>query len=94
MLKFRSPCKEDVALIRPVISKSGFYGCEFAPASFYIWGEKYKRKLSEFQDFIFFEVESGYSFPVGGGDLTDALHALLKDSEEKGRPFRMFGVTQ
>ena len=94
MLKFRSPCKEDVALIRPVISKSGFYGCEFAPASFYIWGEKYKRKLSEFQDFIFFEVESGYSFPVGGGDLTDALHALLKDSEEKSRPVQMFGVTR
>lgn len=69
-------------------------GCEYSFANLCLWGHQ---KVAFFQDYILFfshfHGKSVYPYPVGPGDKTEAIHAILRDAEERGIPCRITGIT-
>lgn len=96
MLTFKIPEINDKEWIVPILKESGCIGADCAFGTMFIWQEAYKIKVLKYKDFLLktFGDEPIYSFPVGCGDIKDALNTIIKDSKEKGIPFKMMGVTE
>ena len=74
---------------------SGERGCEYSFANLYMWG----RQRAAFVNgnlvlFSQYNRRSVYPFPVGCGDLTATLEAIIHDAKARGIPCRLCGLTQ
>ena len=70
-------------------------GCEFSFANLYLWG---RQRAAEVEGhlvlFSQFSRRSVYPYPVGSGDKTAVLEALMADARERGIPCRITGLNQ
>lgn len=95
MLNFKYPEIADREWLYPILSSSGRLGSENAFGTLYLWKEIYHSKVCKENGMLFMcsgADQCSYSFPVTE-NLKEALEILLKDSEEKGIPFKMWGLT-
>ena len=69
-------------------------GCEFSFANLFLWG---RQSIAPFGDqlliFSQFDRRSVYPFPVGRGDKRAAVDAVIADSEARGIPCRITGLS-
>lgn len=70
-------------------------GCEYSFTNLYIWG----RQRAAFADgfcFLFsqFSRRSVYPWPVGQGDIRQALDTIIQDASSRGIPCRITGLSQ
>ena len=69
-------------------------GCEFSFVNLYLWG---RQKLAFVHDhallFSQFNRRTVYPFPVGSGDKKAAIDAIIEDSQKRGIPCRITGLT-
>ncbi len=96
MFPFEYPTLEDRAWMKPYLSQSGNMGSESAFGTLYLWKDSFFSKVCRFRDHML--LASGapfhvYNFPVGGSAPYDAIPELIKDAQERGFPFKMWGVT-
>ena len=70
-------------------------GCEFSFANLYLWG---RQRAAVVEDhlvlFSQFSRRSVYPYPVGTGDKTAVLEALMADARQRGIPCRITGLNQ
>ena len=69
-------------------------GCEYSFANIYLWGRQYVAFVDG-QALLFsqFDRRSVYPYPVGIGDKRAAIDAIIEDSEARGIPCRITGLT-
>lgn len=99
MLTFRKPTLEDKKMIDEFMESPLAEGCDYTFANFYLWSSFYKVEFAIHQNTLIFKTEideqnEAFAFPIGKGDLHPAFEAMMEYANEKGFPFRMYGVTE
>lgn len=95
MIDFKKLRPEDKAFYQPWLNLTAHRGCAYSFANLYLWG----RQSVAIQDgymvlFSHFAGRSIYPFPAGNGDLRTVLEAMMADAQERGIPFRLYGLSQ
>lgn len=69
-------------------------GCEFSFVNLYLWGRQ-NIAIRDGHALLFsqFDRRSVYPYPVGTGDKKAAIDAIIEDSEARGIPCRITGLT-
>jgi len=70
-------------------------GCEFSFANLYLWGRQRAAEVAgHLVLFSQFSRRTVYPYPVGTGDKTAVLEAIMEDSRQRGIPCRITGLNQ
>ena len=101
MLSFKKITIEDKAAITAYTYAATYQNCDYAFANMCSWHFLYDSEYAISDGFLFirFYIEDkghkrlAYMFPVGDGDLKDAINTLEKDAEEMGHPLLILGIT-
>ncbi len=98
MLNFTTPTVEDAQWAVPLISCSDALGCDASFANTYLWKEYYNTKICRFKDFLLKSFVTSaapvYSFPIGCGDVKQALDAVIDDAAEKNIPLLIAPISE
>lgn len=98
MFDFKFPTVEDRKWMNPILSESGNMGSESAFGTLFLWSSAYFSEVCRYRDYML--LYSGgpfrtYNMPIGGKGLPfDAVEAVVRDAEERGVPFKMWGISQ
>ena len=89
MLDFKTPVKEDLALLRKMCESYGTMGCDFNASNIFIWRKKYNIKICFYDGFLMLAyfrdgAPWGYCFPLGEGDPEGALAEIYRDAKQRG----------
>lgn len=99
MIAFRPISLEDRATIERYTLPSESYNCDFSFANIYTWQGLYRSEWAEVKGFLVIRFalgggdEWGYMLPLGEGDFTTLIPLLQADSEQRGEPLRLVGLT-
>ena len=82
-------------IFTPILRCAAGHGCEYSFVNLYLWGRQ-KFAIVDDQLVIFsqYNRKSVYLFPVGCGNKTKVLEAVIADAKERGIPCRLVGLTQ
>ncbi|MDP4120495.1 MAG: phosphatidylglycerol lysyltransferase domain-containing protein [Bacillota bacterium] len=89
MLNFKAPTIEDRLWAQPILSSSGQLGCDCNFTTLFLWQHEYNIRICHYKDFVLRANEYDgkivrYAFPVGNGDINDALSVVFEDAKERG----------
>lgn len=94
MIDFQALNLEDKPRFDAVLQNCGMRGCEYSFVNLYLWGRQKATFLYDHLVFFSqFNRKSVYLFPVGTGDLTPVVEAIIADAKERGIPCRFTGLT-
>lgn len=101
MLDFRPPVTEDRKWVAPIISHAKRFGCDYSFGDMFIWQHVYNIRIASHDGFLFSingtDDDNGikrptYGFPVGEGNLKEAIELIEEDSAKRGYELEMFGL--
>ena len=88
MIAFQSVTLKDRALLHPFLLKSVYRNCDFSFANIYCWIHRYNTTYAIRDGFLFLRFysgnEVGYMFPLGDGNIKDAIDVIFHDAAESG----------
>ena len=101
MLSFKKITIEDKKVITAFTYAGKYQNCDYAFANMCSWHFLYDSEYAISKGFLFirFYIEEkghkrlAYMFPVGDGDLKDAIDILEKDAKGMVRPLLILGIT-
>lgn len=96
MLDFHYPNLDDKNWAKELLLRSQFMGCEYSFGNMFIWSSIYNTKITRCEDFLITKgggVNPSYCCPAGTGDIKSIISELIKDAQQCGHPFKMFGLT-
>ena len=90
MINFKTPELSDRAAAAKAVADSGYTGSDASFANIYLLRHKYGTQIALQEGFLFRYYNGqgsrrGYAFPLGEGDLPQALAAIEADARESGR---------
>ena len=103
MLDFRPPVTEDRKWVAPIISHAKRFGCDYSFGDMFIWQHVYNIRIASHDGFLFSingtDDDNGikrptYGFPVGDGNLKEAIELIEEDSAKRGYGLEMFGLNK
>jgi len=99
MLSLSPITLESMETLRPYLEKGRFRLCDYAPGAIFQWRAYMHSKYALAADMLIMTLQeedgtSGYMFPVGGGNLNDALSAIEADAKERGIPLLYCAVPE
>lgn len=99
MLDFKTPEISDKDWIDPIVKASGSMGCDAAFGTVYIWRLRYNYKVCRYKDFLIKEclLDDGtpsYTYPIGSGDVKQAVDEIINDAGEKNRKLIFTALTE
>ncbi len=88
MLDFNTPILSDKQWVEEIIFNSDVMGCENTFANTFLWRKKYDIRICRYNDFYFKTYFSGnkttgYTFPVGKGDIKKAVDEIIVDAKQR-----------
>lgn len=96
MLDFKSPSIEDKKWVDECLKHSNSLNCEYNFGNVFVWATAYNTQICHYKDFFICRWGKGkdisYSLPLGEGDFTDAINAIIADAKELGIKPRIYGV--
>ena len=95
MLNFRSPDLKDKSYIEDLFKKSGYFGADNTFGSLYVWQYSSGAKICFYKNFLLRKYETNkafYGFPIGEGNLIDAVEALIDNAAELGEKLSLLGL--
>lgn len=96
MIEFKEITLSDKELIQSFTLHSERRNCDLSFSNLFSWSFLYQTKYAVMDGFLLLRFYAGeelaYMMPVGTGDVTPVLEALIKDAGEIGAKFRMLGV--
>ena len=93
MINFEKVTLEDKQFAEKCMRAANQRGCEYTFANLFNWAEVYGIKIARHGDFLLMKNADGeYMFPVGSGNIDEALLTLEKDAEENGKNFVIYGI--
>lgn len=97
-IMFKRPELEDKEVISSYFEKAPSRSCERTFANVYLWSRHYHVKYAIIEDALVFvddEFELAYAYPAGEpAAVKRALDWLMNYSREKGKPFKLYNVTE
>lgn len=97
-IKFKRPELEDKELISSYFSKAPSRSCERTFANVYLWSRHYHVRYAIIEDTLVFqddEFDLAFAYPAGEPDhVKNALEFLMKYSQQKGYPLKLYNVTE
>lgn len=98
MLQFSCVRLEDRQWVAPMVHASGAMGCESTFGNLYVWQQADCTKVCRHGGWLLRRSGEGektqYAFPLGQGDLKQAVDLLRQDAAAQGAPFVMHSVTK
>ena len=95
---FRRPELSDAELISDYFHKYPTRSCDRTFANVYLWAKFYQVEFTQYKNTLLFRDNSagyGYAFPVGADeDVRKVIPDLIRDAQEAGKPFCLYGVTR
>lgn len=96
MITFKPIELEDREAVQRYTLRSQRRNCDLSFANLYGWRFLYRTELAELDGFLLFRFyvdgELVYMMPVGEGNFSSAVEALMEDAQTEGAAFRMLGV--
>ncbi|GAA0269343.1 phosphatidylglycerol lysyltransferase domain-containing protein [Faecalicatena contorta] len=97
-INFKRPELEDREIITSYFYKAPSRSCERTFSNVYLWSRHYHVKYAVIEDALIFqddEFDLAFAYPAGEPQcVKNALEFLMKYSEEKGYPFKLYNVTE
>lgn len=97
MLEFKKPVIEDKPWVDRCLKHSHSCNCEYTFGDIFVWSTAYRTLITHYKDFFICrwgkEKDYFYSLPIGNGDFSDAVNAILNDAAANGVTARIYGVT-
>lgn len=95
MLEFRDLTLNDKTWIEDILGKSGYISADSAFGTMYVWAKAYNLKIAKYKGFLFrFYHGKGYGFPLGQGDITEAIELLIEHAKSEGQKFSFVGISE
>lgn len=95
MINFKKVTLEDKPFAEKCMRAANKRGCEYTFANLFNWAEIYGIEIAAYNDFLLMKNADGqYMFPIGSGDIEEALKALEKDSAERGVKLSIYGIAK
>ena len=91
LINFKTPELSDISAAMRAVAESGYIGSDAGFANVYLLRKKYGTQIALQEGFLFRYYNGqgsrrGYAFPLGEGDLPQALAAIEADARETGHP--------
>lgn len=98
MLNFVTPQPKDREWIQEIVAGTQNRGSDLAFGNIFLLRNKYDTKICRYEDFLIRKYNglwrTGYTFPVGTGDVETALHKLAEYAAGKGEPLNFCMLTE
>ncbi len=97
MIEFKRPQLEDRSWMEPYLRGSGFRSCEYTFTNLYTWAGPYLQSAAVVEGFLVVRTDydgGSYSWGAGSGSRRDMILALYHDAQQRGVPFRLWGMTE
>lgn len=96
MLKFKDVTLADKEIIQSFTLNSWRQNCDLSFSNLCSWRFIYDTQFAIIGNFLVFRFhadgELAYMMPIGEGDQTEVLRAMIEDARKLDKPFRMMGV--
>lgn len=96
MLNWKKPTADLVPLMKECIRESGMTGSDTCAANIFLLREKYDTRIAVEDGFLYrwyqndkIPGRSGVTFPLGKGNIADAIRRLAEDRRERNLPMDM-----
>lgn len=98
MINFQPPALSDKDWVDDLLRTPAQRACDYNFASLFLWGPVYKARIARLNERLAVQikhpVDCAYLWPVGRGDVREALVTLAADAAELDKPFRLVAVTE
>lgn len=96
MISFKDIELQDKELITSYTQNSPRRNCDLSFSNLCSWRFLYNTKFAIMDGFLLLKFwandELVYMMPIGNGDLTKVLDALVEDAHREGEPFCLLGI--
>lgn len=97
MIDFHCPTVEDKGWIEGKIAQEEFLTCEYTFGNIFSYTAKMEILVACVHGCLvtrccFTKGYAEYCFPVGNGDVIEAINEIILDGKERGEPFGIFGM--
>lgn len=97
MLSFSKPTISDKEWVNNCLKHANSYNCEYTFGNLLVWSTAYCTEIAHYNDFLICrwgrDEDISYSLPIGEGDFTDAINAIIDDAKSIGVVPRIYGIT-
>jgi len=97
LINFKQVEISDKTWIDPLLKAVDSRACHLNFTNIFTWSELYKYKVAKVKDFLLvkgsYKDTRYYFYPIGSGDVFEALEMLKQDAAANGHPFLMLGIS-
>lgn len=98
MLNFKKPQIEDKAWVDECLAHANSMNCEYSFGNLFAWSTAYSTEICKYNDFMICRWGKGkdiqYSLPLGEGDFSAAINAIIEDAKSLGIKASIYGITE
>jgi hypothetical protein len=99
MLPFQPVTIDDKETLQFFFNKVAYGNCDFSFSNIFSWKRFYDTTYSVEGDYLYFRFQPagalpGYLFPVGEGNLKNAIERIKQDADERATELRLYAITQ
>ena len=98
MLEFKKPEITDKQWVNYCLAHANSMNCEYTFGNLFIWSSAYSTEICRYKDFLICrwgkDDDINYSLPLGEGDFTDAVSAIIEYAKSNGETPVIYGITE
>ena len=98
MLEFKKPELSDKEWVNSCLVHANSMNCEYTFGNLFCWADSYSVGIAHYNDFFICRwgeaPRVAYSVPLGEGDFTDAINAIILDAKSLGAKPTIYGITE
>ena len=98
MLEFKKPEITDKQWVNDCLVHANSMNCEYTFGNLFIWSSAYSTEICRYKDFLICrwgkDDDINYSLPLGEGDFTDAVDAIIDYAKSNGETPVIYGITE
>lgn len=98
MLEFKKPEITDKQWVNDCLVHANSMNCEYTFGNLFIWNSAYSTEICRYKDFLICrwgkDDDINYSLPLGEGDFTDAVDAIIDYAKSLGETPVIYGITE
>ena len=98
MLEFKKPEITDKQWVNDCLVHANSMNCEYTFGNLFIWSSAYSTEICRYKDFLICKWNDDgtttYSLPLGEGDFTDAVDAIIDYAKSNGETPVIYGITE
>ena len=98
MLEFKKPEITDKQWVNDCLVHANSMNCEYTFGNLFIWSSAYSTEICRYKDFLICrwgkDDDINYSLPLGEGNFTDDVSAIIDCAKSNGETPVIYGITE